>query len=127
MVSCLCSQIGNNPQRFQARCNLSFSAAFAAFIATPAFAETHTWGGSSVDYSGGVVTFSNELTTGQRDFNVMLTDEGVTVLAIVMQNPGDAPDTLIVQPPPGWLAIPETISVEEGAQGVISIVPEGMS
>jgi len=98
-----------------------------ALIATPAFAETHTWGASSVDYSGGVVTFRNELTTGQRDFNVMLTDAGVTVLAIVMQEAGDAPDTLIVQPPPGYIAIPATISVEEGAQGVIRITPEGMS
>jgi len=98
-----------------------------ALIATPAFAETHTWGASSVEYSGGVVTFRNELTTGQRDFNVLLTYAGVTVLAIVMQNPGDAPDTLIVQAPPGWIAIPETISVEEGAQGVIRIVMEGLS
>jgi len=98
-----------------------------ALIATPVAAEVHTWGQSSVDYSGGVVTFRNELTTGQRDFNVLLTDAGVSILAIVMQEAGDAPDTLIVQPPPGWLAIPETISVEEGAQGVIRIVPEGLS
>jgi len=98
-----------------------------ALLATPAFAETHKWGQSSVEYSGGVVTFRNELTTGQRDFNVLLTDAGVTVLAIVLQEAGDAPDTLIVQPPPGYIAIPETISVEEGAQGVIRIVLDGLS
>jgi len=98
-----------------------------ALIATPASAEVHNWGAAAVDYSGGVVTFRNELTTGQRDFNVMLTDSGVTVLAIVMQEAGDAPDTLIVQPPPGYIAIPATISVEEGAQGVIRITREGMS
>jgi len=102
-------------------------AILAALIATPTFAEVHNWGASSVEYSGGVVTFHNELTTGQRDFNVLLTDAGVTVLAIVLQESGDAPDTLIVQPPPGYIAIPETISVEEGAQGVIRIVMEGLS
>jgi len=99
----------------------------AAFIATPAFAEQHQWGQSSVEYSGGVVTFRNELTTGQRDFNVLLTDAGVTVLAIVMQEAGDAPDTLIVQPPPGWLAIPSEVIVEEGSVGVILITPDGLS
>jgi len=98
-----------------------------ALIATPAFAETHTWGASAVEYSGGVVTFRNELTTGQRDFNVLLTDAGVTVLVLVLQESGDAPDRIVVQPPAGYIAVPSSIIVNEGDSGVIRITPEGMS
>jgi len=98
-----------------------------ALIATPAFAETHTWGGSSVEYSGGVVTFRNELTNGPLDMFLDLTDVGVTVRVVIMQEFGRRPDVVHVLPPPGLIAIPETISVEEGAQGVIRITPEGLS
>lgn len=91
-------------------------------------AETYRWGASSVVYENGQVILSNELTTGGTlDFNVDMVDNGVEIRVVVMQGPGEIPDVLYVIPPSGYIAVPETISVEEGSQGIILIVPEGLS
>jgi len=95
---------------------------------TSTLAATHRWGAASVEFDGVYVTLNNELTTGgDLDFNVDMTEGDVTIKVVVMQGQGDTPDTMYVIPPEGYIAIPETITVEEAEKGTIMVVQEGMS
>ena len=93
----------------------------------PAFAETYVWEASSVSFIGQEVVFTNNLSHGAQDFNIDMEDNGVTIRLVLMQDWGKSPDVMYVIPPDGYIAIPETITVEEGEQGTILVVPEGMS
>ena len=96
--------------------------------ATAAFSDTYRFGGSLLTFDGTVVTFDNGPTGRDHpaDFNVDMA-EGLTVRVVVMQGMNPAPDTFHVIPPAGYIAIPDTLTVEEGAQGVIVIALEGLS
>ena len=92
-----------------------------------AMAEPYYWDGSRIDFSGNKVTYHNDLSYGPQDFNQVLTSDGLTVTVIILQEPGNNPDTMHVMPPEGYIAIPESVTVEEKAIGEILIVPEGLS
>ena len=108
----------------------------SAIIATPAFAADRTWWGGSPnpDYNTNAViapadapaiatiTLTNRL-TGGHDMLTTGTIEipGLSVGVTVLHGPGDQPDTLHVQPPEGFIAVPPQIDVPEGGQGVVTI------
>jgi len=97
-------------------------------LLTSSVAATHHWGASYIEFDGVNVTLNNELTSGgELDFNIDMTENGVTIKVVIMQGQGDIPDTMYVIPPDGYIAIPETITVEETEKGTIMVVPEGMS
>ena len=92
-------------------------------------AETHRFGLASVTFDGRVVTFANDLTRrdeAPQDFGVTLTN-GIAVQVIILQADGHAPDTMHVIPPAGYIAIPESVTVDEYDSGEILIVPAGLS
>ena len=98
-------------------------------LSGPAMAETHQFGLASVTFDGRTVTFANDMTPREgfpQDFSVDLTN-GITVQVIIMQEFGSAPDTMHVIPPSGYIAIPESVTVEEWESGHILVVPEGLS
>jgi hypothetical protein len=92
-------------------------------------AETHRFGLASVTFDGRVVTFANDLTRrdeAPQDFGVTLTN-GIAVQVIILQADGHAPDTMHVIPPAGYIAIPESVTVDEYDSGEILVVPAGLS
>jgi hypothetical protein len=98
-------------------------------LASPLAAETYQFGGSSIEWTGAEVIFRNGLTSSMAypaDFHRDLTN-GFTVRVVIMQGPGLAPDMMVVIPPAGYIAIPESVTVEEHESGVIIVVPEGLS
>lgn len=109
--------------------------ALAVVVAgSPAFSERLDWGTlssrSSVTFDGRIVTFCNEMTP--RDPTdphgpLPLSSGDLTITISVIQWPGRAPDLLTVIPPLGWLAVPASITVEEGACGTILIEPLALS
>ena len=104
------------------------ASAIACMLATPVAADTYRFGASVLTFDGSVVTFDNGPTGREHpaDFHQDMT-EGLTVRVVVMQGMNPAPDTMHVIPPAGYIAIPDTLTVEEGAQGVIVIALEGLS
>ena len=105
----------------------SLSVLMFTALSTTAIAEPYYWDGSRIDFSDNKVTYHNDLSYGPQDFNQVLTSDGLTVTVIILQEPGNNPDTMHVTPPEGYIAIPESVTVEEKAIGEILIVPEGMS
>jgi len=74
------------------------------------------------------VSFENRFLWGgawTRKFDLDL--DGLEVIVIIVDGEGLAPEVLSVQPPPGYVAEPATISVEENASGVIALYPIPMS
>lgn len=53
--------------------------------------------------------------------------DGLPVTVMVETNTDGAADTMTVTPPPGFIAVPESITVDEGGAGVVTIYEEGMS
>jgi hypothetical protein len=104
-------------------------AAFLCLFASPLAAETYTFGGSTIEWTGREVIFRNGLTSSMAyppEFHRDLTN-GFTVRVVILQGPGMQPDTMVVIPPAGYIAIPDTITVEEHEQGTIIVVLEGLS
>lgn len=102
--------------------------AVSSLMATAALSDEYRFGGSLLTFDGTAVTFDNG-DTGRAhpaDFHVDMTN-GLTVRVVIMQQANPAPDTIHVIPPAGYIAIPDMLTVEEGAQGVIVIYPEAMS
>jgi hypothetical protein len=52
--------------------------------------------------------------------------DGTAVVVIWNHAPGDAPDTAIIIPPPGFLAIPPEVTLPEHQSTIVLIVPEVM-
>ncbi len=108
------------------------SPATAALFAFPAFADEYRFGGSVLTFDGREVVFHNGPSpappTVPREFHHDLT-HGMTVRVVVMHGVGlgNPPDTVHVIPPAGYIAVPETLTVEEYGRGVIVIVLEGLS
>jgi hypothetical protein len=99
-----------------------------SLVAFPAFADEYRFGGSVITFDGREVVFTNGPTGREHpaDFHRDMT-HGLTVRVVIVQELNPEPDTIMVIPPPGYIAVPETLTVEEGAQGVIVIYPEAMS
>lgn len=102
--------------------------AVISLTATAAFSDEYRFGGSVLTFDGTAVTFDNGPTGREHpaDFHRDMA-EGLTVRVVVLQGMNPAPDTMHVIPPAGYIAVPETLTVEEGAQGVIVITHEGLS
>jgi hypothetical protein len=73
------------------------------------------------------VTFHNEIAQTMMLEFFDLTHDGITVAIRIDARQGDVPDTMTVTPPLGFIAVPESITVDEGGAGVIHIYEEGMS
>jgi hypothetical protein len=104
-------------------------AAVLALMAMPVSAETYTFGGASIEWTGREVIFRNGLTDAHdfpADFHRDMT-QGFTVRVVIMQGGGLAPDMMMVIPPAGYVAVPEVVTVEEHEQGVIVVFREGLS
>jgi hypothetical protein len=105
-------------------------AAILIALASPAVADdVHQFGQASISFNGREVVFHNSETrrsVSPQDFYRDLTD-GITVRVVIMQEPGDIPDTMTVIPPAGYIAIPESVTVHEEQSGVIIVTPEGLS
>jgi hypothetical protein len=100
-----------------------------ALIASSVAAERYQFGQAWVEWDGQAVTFHNGLTSSMHypaDFYRDLTN-GFTVRVVIMQGMGNAPDTMAVIPPAGYVAIPESVTVEEHEIGVIHVYLEGLS
>jgi hypothetical protein len=100
-----------------------------SLLALPAAADEYRFGGSVLTFDGREVVFVNGETLASQfpvDFFRDLTS-GITVRAVIMQGLGQIPDTVHVIPPPGYIAVPSTLTVEEYGRGVIVIVLEGLS
>ncbi len=48
-------------------------------------------------------------------------------VTVVWNHTWDAPDIIVVTPPPGWTAEPSHLILEEGAQMIVKIRPMGLS
>lgn len=55
------------------------------------------------------------------EVDVSLYIDGVKIDIRIRQGIGFLPDTMSVSPPPGFVAIPPVISVEEYEQGIVEI------
>jgi hypothetical protein len=49
---------------------------------------------------------------------------GLAIVVIWQHAPGDAPDTAIIIPPPGYVAVPPEATIEEGGAVRVLIAPE---
>lgn len=105
-------------------------AAVALFLpATAAFPDTYRFGAAEIEWTGAEVIFRNDLTPSAgypADFHRDMTN-GFTVRVVIMQGSGLAPDIMMVIPPAGYIAVPESVTVEEHQEGVIVIALEGLS
>ena len=104
-------------------------------VAAPAFAEPlaidiRSWGDSDLssvqlrpaEGHAALVVFDNRLTFGTPDeLTFTLAIEGLSVVVVFVQRPGDLPDTMTVLPPPGFMAEPESVEVPEGESGRIAV------
>jgi hypothetical protein len=99
-----------------------------SLVAFPAFADEYRFGGSVLTFDGREVVFTNGPTGREHpaDFHRDLT-EGLTVRVVIVQELNPQPDTIMVIPPPGYIAVPETLTVEEYGRGVIVIYTDGLS
>lgn len=111
--------------------------ALAAFCASPALADSPTrasWGAGthgpcvvSIEPSAepgvwATVAFDNALIMGQGSVHQLtLTLDGLPVAVTVAEAPNETPDTLAMPPPPGYLAEPPTVTVQEGERGVVRL------
>jgi hypothetical protein len=74
------------------------------------------------------ILFVNRLTHGNAlEMAFVLEIEGLTVDVEVSNGIGEQPDIVVVRPPPGFVAVPSTIKVEEGETGLIQILPALLS
>jgi hypothetical protein len=74
------------------------------------------------------VTFENRFLWGgawTRKFDLNL--NGFDVMVTIVDGEGLAPEVFSVRPPPGYIAEPATVSVEEGASGSIVLYPMPLS
>ena len=101
--------------------------------ATAAFSDTYRFGAAEIEWTGAEVIFRNDLTPSPgvpggypNDFHRDMTN-GFTVRVVIMQGNGLAPDIMMVIPPAGYIAVPESVTVEEHEEGVIVIALEGLS
>jgi hypothetical protein len=129
MPTVSCPLHHNAPRRSGASSLVFQTFAALTLLASPASAETFHFGQASISFDGREVIFSNGQTGRDhpQDFNRDLTAEGITVRVVVMQEGNPAPDTFMVIPPAGYIAVPEMVTVEEGDIGLIIIAPEGLS
>jgi len=107
-----------------------FCVAFSAAIA----GETYRWNHEThitiqpTSQPGAVaeVVFSNTdiHVFGREVFDLTLGD--ITVTVVYEMNVNGADDRFTVTPPPGYLAIPETLVVPEEGAGVIFVFQDGM-
>ena len=64
----------------------------------------------------------NRLTGGVPDnLTITLRIAGLPFRVMVQQGPGQAPDVFQVYPPPGFVAVPNHVSVEEGSDATMLI------
>lgn len=105
----------------------------AACLAAPAAAqEMDRWrsGLSSVEMRetpvGAEILFSNSNGDPTADHEAELTAGGVTVRIVVQLGRGADPDTLTVETPEGWVAIPRTLTIPDAAQGRVQVIPLDM-
>lgn len=96
--------------------------------ASPAFAETHSWGTGTEGPSsvtvveipeGYAVTFSNRLV---QSVSVQAFDVGDIHIRIVSENAQIA-DRMFVVAPVGWYCQPCDVTVEENGQGTVHLLP----
>jgi hypothetical protein len=114
---------------FLPRLRGTLAAAVISLTAAAAFAEEFRFGQAWLLWDGREVTYHNGLTPVDRypaDFHVDLTN-GFTVRVVIMQGSGNAPDSIVVIPPAGYIAIPEMLTLEEHETGSVLVVPEGLS
>ncbi len=100
-----------------------------SLFAFPAFADEYRFGGSVLTFDGREVVFTNGETFPNQappEVHATLT-EGLTVRVVIVQELNPQPDTIMVIPPPGYIAVPETLTVEEYGRGVIVIYTDGLS
>ena len=99
-----------------------------SLVAFPAFADEYRFGGSVLTFDGREVVFTNGPTGREHpaEFHRDLT-EGLTVRVVIVQELNPQPDTIMVIPPPGYIAVPETLTVKKYGRGVIVIYTEGLS
>ena len=93
-------------------------------------ASTFQWGGASVDlrYSdaGAEVLFHNEMAQSSTVIPMQLESDGLIVDVLIVNGMGEEPDTMVVTPPTGWIAVPPSIEVEEGQTGTVTLLQELM-
>ena len=103
----------------------------ALALAAPAQAQTvAVWGnGGHVEITAGsggshvaTVTLHNRMDwMDGGPMLVALTLEGIAVEVIVTHLPGDIPDVLEVIPPPGLIAVPPRLAVQENEAGSVML------
>lgn len=76
---------------------------------------------------GEVVFLNDEIHTTEETFTLDLDGITVTVRMDPDRSALNQPDTMHVTPPPGFIAVPEQITVPEGGAGVVVIYGDGMS
>jgi hypothetical protein len=106
-------------------------AALLLALAAPAQAQTiAVWGnGGHVEITAGsggahvaTVTLHNRLTwADQNPVQVSLMLHGVAVEVLITHLPGDIPDVLEVNPPPGLIAVPPRLAVDENDAGSVML------
>jgi hypothetical protein len=103
---------------------------FVLVFTSPAVAEqqAYSWGGSyahiKADAGGAVVMLHNGQTVTPHRFILFGLEQGGIVVSVeVDQGNGDIPDTVTVRPPVGFMALPPTVVMDEGADAVIRIDP----
>lgn len=106
-------------------------AAAAAAQESPAIAEAVGWGAGNGSHAsialigeGAEVYLQNELTGGHENLLQFDLTAGDIVVGIrVDHGPGDVPDRFTITPPPGFVAVPEVIDLDEGEGVAVAIVP----
>jgi hypothetical protein len=109
---------------------MKIALAIAALTATPAIAcdLDGSYAEARRTLHGAEVLLRNNLARGvlpevQCVFSM---GDGLAIQVIWNHAPGDAPDTAIIIPPPGFLAIPPEVTVPEHQSTIVLIVPEVM-
>ena len=122
-------RIGNASRICQAAAILLASPAIAADSAT--FCGSLGSASIAPDGFGYVVTVVNPLCPGTgwtTGLDVIpLSIDGFAVVVQLWSQPGETPDAIIVLPPPGWMADPAELIVDEHQSGTIRIIPAGLS
>lgn len=104
-------------------------AAALALVASPAIGQV-VWddGAASLDIvpsdkPGAVadVVYRNAMVSAQDVEVYTLTLDGLSVSVTMQHGRGEKPDTAVVNVPEGYVAYPESITVDEGATGVVVI------
>lgn len=76
--------------------------------------------------TGAELHFVNSNSDRTQEHHATLTAGGVTVAIWVSLGHGSRADTLTVETPPGWIAIPRSLTIPDGADGRVQIVPLDM-